>query len=93
MPDMSTQVGKTCVQLVRVLCRKYLHAEYKIHRMWNGSYLYSANTQTRTQTFHTSKAPHNTRASRLIHTFHTPYREQKYIKPNIILNSTVENVS
>ena len=93
MPKQSTDLGKSCVQLVHVPCRKYLRSEYKNRRVWMGSYLYPTNTQSHAQAFHTPDTPRDHRKSHLIHTFHTTYKEQKYTTLNLILNSTVENAS
>ena len=86
-------LGKDCAHVVHVLCRSYLRTEYKNVRVWTKPYLYPTSAQVAHQPVHRQKAVSHTVRSRLIHTFHSTYKERKQITLKQILNNTVENFS
>ncbi len=82
---------KRCVQDVYQLCRKSLGAGQKNRSLWTRPYLYAVNTLPVTRSIHKLINTSTAVKTRIVHTIHTPYKEQKKIKFNLLLISPVEN--
>lgn len=82
---------KECVQTVQGLCRKLLRAVPNKSALWTQAYLYPIKTQATNLTVHTTNRGFVSVIQSLMPTIHTPYIEQKILKLNFLLLSTVEN--